>query len=247
LKTQNKGLWSDWIFAETASRGAAFTIYNNLVKFKLFNVYAYQNWKQLFFLNFNWCFWLLIVCGLIFKVSKIHNLKVNFFFSSQKAKTVAILITFCLFYLISVLSFQTYTIPRYALPIYPFLYLASSVLFMEMFHSKKLLFKVALTVLPIVTYLQLFYSIDPVSKKLWGEIQVLDETLYGLNSHLSGNDGMTYNIQYLKILKGRTILLEQKPKQPVNCQWIIPDPNNENKTFKILQIEINKNILCGKY
>lgn len=65
LKINGKTLWSDWNFSGTGDKGTIYTIFNNIFSLKLFNKYAYQNWLQLFVLNFNWIFWIIAFLGVI--------------------------------------------------------------------------------------------------------------------------------------------------------------------------------------
>ena len=63
LKLNNKNVWQDWSFSETNSKGTLYTIYINLISSSFLNKYAYQNWLQVFVLNFNWVYWAVIACG----------------------------------------------------------------------------------------------------------------------------------------------------------------------------------------
>ena len=78
---------------------------------------------------------------------------------------------------------------------------------------------------------------------------VLGEQVYALNKHLAGNDGITYNMQYINIAKKRSeILLKSKNGQnsvmSEDCYWTFPDPNNDKKTILILNLKINMQKLC---
>lgn len=82
----------------------------------------------------------------------------------------------------------------------------------------------------------MFYSIDPLSEKLWGKMTILGEEVYALNKHLAGKDGITYNMQYANIVKKRSriILEERNGRNSVvsnECYWIFPDPTNDKKKF----------------
>ena len=114
LKINGHGFWSDWNFSETSSRGPILTILTNIFSLKLFNQYAYQNWLQVMVLNFNWLFWIVIFAGAVVTFRRYKEVLLFI-----KNKTVFTLLTFYLIYFAGVLSFQTYTIPRYALPLEP--------------------------------------------------------------------------------------------------------------------------------
>ncbi|MCX6706127.1 MAG: hypothetical protein NTV24_03445, partial [Candidatus Woesebacteria bacterium] len=232
LKISGKTLWSDWNYSGTAGKGTISTILNNLLSLKIFNKYAYQNWLQLFVLNFNWVFWIIIILGII--KSRI-NLARN--------KTALSIFLFSFIYFISVLSFQTYTIPRYALPLEPYLYLALAYGSYKLSEKSKLL-KVLISIFLVgITILRLFTSIDPISLRIWGKTKILGQNIYALNGNqsLSGFDGITYNLQYNLIAKKRTQVIFDKNHNTVDCSWIFPDPNNDFKTIKILKL---RNINC---
>ncbi len=242
-KINNKALWSDWNFADTASRGTLYTIFNNLITLNILNPYAYQNWLQLFVLNFNWVYWLIIIIGLAFTVYK-YGLKNIFFAIIRNQHLKSILVIFLTFagYFMAVLSFQTYTIPRYALPLYPFLLLGAAV---SIYKIKDILkfpeIYIYLATIPFLL-ISLFTSIDPISKHYWGTTNVLGQNLYGVNRSLDGNDGITYNLQYVLIANKRSKFLMKKEGNLFSandCSWLLADPNNDFKTFKILNIDPN--------
>lgn len=276
IESQGQKPWGDWIFAETAHKGAIYTIFNNLKTFQFLNQYAYQHWKQLFILNFNWIYWLTVLTGLTFFLLNKKNLKniyKNLLGGNTKTRTLLIIIIFSIAYFFSVLTFQTYTIPRYALPLIPFLLLGTA-FSIKILTKKFQVAKIGIVILfPIIVLVSLFSSIDPVSTKLWGKTEILGEKLYSLHQHLAGNDGITYNMQYLLIVKERTrqiasannqgkkILGEKtdKPNESIkvnvqtmqkqsvispDCYWVFPDPNNDFKMVKILNLNIDLNAPC---
>lgn len=208
--------WSDWIFTQTADKGAAFTIIHNLVTGRFLNPYAIQNWLHLFVLNYMWVVSALAVWG-----------------AFRWRRTLAVYLLFGAFYTISVLSFQTYTIPRYVLPIVPLILLLAAV-------SVR---RIAMVVfLGAVTVLSLFTSTDPLSRAIWGETTWMGERLYNLRDNLSGNDGITYNLQYLAIVRERSRRMREAEKlgAPImsrDCYFLFPDPNNEKKMIDILFLD----------
>ena len=248
LKLNQKPLWSDWNFSETADKGSLYTIFYNLVSFNFLNKYAYQNWLHLFVLNFNWVFWILTLLGILLFLRK--N-KLTIFKLTSGLKTFYVIFIFNFVYIISVLSFQTYTIPRYVLPVIPFLLIGTSFC-LETITKKSSALKIYLSVpLVIFVVIRLFMSADPISSLLWGKTNILGENMYSIHRHLAGNDGITYNMQYAQIVKKRTekILLADKGTGIVlsdECHWIFPDPNNDNKTIEILKIDLNVKKPCSK-
>lgn len=239
LKINGKSSWQEWIFTSTASKGTIYTIINNILTFNFLNKYAYQSWEQLFILNYNWVYWLSSFVGFIFIFNKnfLKKVKKTILKGGLRTRIIISIILFNLFYILGILSLQTFTIPRYHLPIIPFLLIALS-LSLNLLLKTKILKYFTACLLSVVILISLFYSNDPISKKLWGNSQVLGENLYGLNNHFAGNDGITYNIQYLVLIKKRTIELSSKRSKfdSNNCRWIFPDPNNDLKTIKILNL-----------
>lgn len=223
LRTHGQKPWSDWIFADTAGKGTYYTVIYNLVTLSFINKYAVQNWLHLFVMNFSWVYTLISFLGLVK-------------YRRQHVPTIVwAMVIFFVSYVVLVLSVQTYTIPRYVLPLVPLLLLATVASIEQLGQFRKILY------IPIIviTFVGLITSIDPVSFTLWGETRVLGERLYAMTDHLSGNDGITYNLQYLRLLKVRTKAIEaaDRGKRPVyssDCHWMFPDPNNERKTLAIL-------------
>lgn len=232
LKISGKTLWSDWNYSGTTEKGTISTILNNLFSLKLFNKYAYQNWLQLLLLNFNWVFWIIAIMGVVKNIT-----------SLGKNKTLLNILLFFLIYLISVLSFQTYTIPRYALPLEPFILMAIALGLYKLSEKSKTLKLLAGIFIFGITAIRLVTSIDPISLHIWGKTNILGQRVYALNrgSSLSGFDGITYNLQYNLIAKKRTQTIFEKISEIIDCSWIFPDPNNDSKTIKILNL---KNINC---
>jgi 4-amino-4-deoxy-L-arabinose transferase-like glycosyltransferase len=183
-------IWNDWNFSPTAKNGSFLTIINNIVTLKLFNQYAFENWLHLFIFNFNWVYWIFALTSIMF--IKTYELK----------KELAPIGIFFFIFLITVLSFQTFTINRYILPLLPFVYLLASYAVMKL-----PLKPVFITLLIAVSFLSLSFSVDPVSNIIWPKTQVLGESVY-LNHKLDGDDGITYNMQYLSVMQLRTDLIK---------------------------------------
>lgn len=184
-------LWNDWNFSTTAKDGSALTMVINLVTLQIFNKYAYENWLHLFVFNFNWVFW-------IFALASFFYIK-----STELRKSLAPIGIFIIIFLVTVLAFQTFTINRYVLPILPFVYLLASYTVFKL--RVKFVF---ISLLIIVSLVSLFVSIDPLSNAIWQKTRILNENVY-LNKKLDGNDGITYNMQYLAMMRERTDMIEQ--------------------------------------
>lgn len=229
LEVSGKTPWGDWNFSEVAQRGTFYTIFYNLITFNFLNKYAYQNWQQLTILNFNWVYWVGMLVGIFPLKNLKQKIKEVFAKPTPRNKTFLSLFFFFILYFISVLSFQTYTIPRYGLPLVPIILL----LLAYFLNKKRFLFPL----IAIITLLQLFFSLDPITRALWGKTKILGEDLYSLNTTLAGNDGITYNVQYLLLVKRRTQIIFSEGLGEQDCYWLFPDPNNDRKTARILKLE----------
>ncbi len=238
LSTQGKKSWSEWIFTDNENKSAIFTIFNNLFTFNFFNPYAQAHIKQFIFLNFNWVYILIIICSFVFFSFKESN-KIDI--KSQESKTIFIVIIFVISYILSVLTLQTYTIPRYALPITPFILIGLGISLSKI--KNNLLMKSAIIGVISIMVLSLFSSSDPIANYLWGKTKIFNQNIFAVNEHMAGNDGITYNLQYLLIAKQRSEII-QKSMNPngINskyCRWIFPDPNNEFKMISYLKLNLN--------
>lgn len=232
--------WNDWNFSTTANKGSVYTIINNIFTFSFLNKYAYQNWAQLFLLNFNWIMWGIFSIGFTIYIFKnFIKIKNNLLLGNQTTKTILILIIFPVLYIFTVLSFQTYTIPRYATPILTLLPIGISWSIVNFIYKSNLGLKLLFSILFFfIILLRLFYSVDPISLKLWGKTNILGENFYALNEYLAGNDGITYNMEYLFLAKKRSDQIFSAKNHVLSnqCSWIFPDPNNDYKTIKVLNL-----------
>jgi hypothetical protein len=243
LTSHGKNSWSEWIFTNNENKSALYTIFNNLTTFNFLNPYAQAHLKQLVFLNFNWLYILIILFAFLFLIFK-KQIKLSQ--DSQVTKTVFSIFVFVILYILSVLTLQTYTIPRYALPIIPFIITGLSKAITDV--KNEMYTRIfALSVFSIMI-ISLFFSLDPIENSIWGKADILGHEIYSLNQHMAGNDGMTYNLEYILIAKERSDLIRNS-KTPYGisskyCYWIFPDPNNELKMLQALKINVN--ISCNE-
>lgn len=239
LKSKGGVLWQDWNFSGVSEKGSVYTVFHNILTFNFLNKYAYQNWQELLILNFNWVYTLLGTLGIIFLFSRKNFESLKDFIKDKKIyKSIFVIILFCLLYFFTVLTFQTYTIPRYGLPLGPFLVMGASFSLLALLKSYKVTAVIALAFVILVSIVRLFLSVDPVSTKIWGLENVLGQKVYSLRTSLAGNDGITYNIQYLQIAKKRSDkILGREKITKEDCYWLFPDPNNENKMINILSLD----------
>ncbi len=251
LKLQGKPLWSDWNFSETASRGSLYTVIHNITSFSLLNKYAYQNWLHLLVLNFNWVYWLILTIGLVLTLNNLRHHKINLSLVKSSTKTILSMLVFFFSYFFTVLSFQTYTIPRYVLPLLPLLILGTSWSIKEI--SKNLKLNPVLFLIPLLSIvcISLFFSLDPISSTIWGKEKIFSEEIYALRKYLAGNDGITYNMQYAIISKIRTKQIISANMDGVlisdDCYWVFPDPRNDQKTIQIINLKVNLERPCMRH
>jgi hypothetical protein len=239
LKARGGAFWQDWNFSEVGEKGSVYTVLHNITTLGFLNKYAYQNWKELLILNFNWIYTTAGLFGtaLLLNHKSFRALR-NFIKQKNIEKTVYVIILFCVFYFFTALTFQTYTIPRYGLPLGPFLLMGASFTLMSLVRKHKIFATACLALVVAISVLRLFISVDPISTKIWGKEKILGQEVWAIRKSLAGNDGMTYNLQYLQIAKTRSdkILGEEKILM-ADCYWLFPDPNNERKTIKILSVD----------
>lgn len=243
LQINNQTPWHDWLFTKTASKGTIYTIIYNSITGNFLNKYAYQQITQLFTLNFNWVYWTISSIGILVyikkKIYRQHALeKIKKKYNLAKGKTILAIIIFSITYMFFVLTIQTYTIPRYILPLIPFMLIltSSAVKYISLSFPKT---KYVLTIILSTAITgSSFFSIDPISIKLWNTTDILGERLYNLPSSLAGNDRITYNMQYLLLTKHRTnLLLNSNTIQRKDCYWLFPDPKNDRQTLQIFKLK----------
>lgn len=229
LKMNGQRPWGDWIFAETAKKGSLYTAFYNITTFHFLNKYAYQRWLQLFFLNFNWVYWIICITGVVlfFKTHSIKHIYRHIVSKNKNGKAFLAIILFFLSFFFCVLTFQTFTPPRYALPLIPYLLLTTALSFHKITTQFPKIKSVLSIALGSIVFLSLFFSVDPVSIKLWGAMDTPAGSMYADPKRLAGNDGITYNEQYLFLLKMRTVYLEKTHMQKkTEISRNIDDPEN---------------------
>jgi 4-amino-4-deoxy-L-arabinose transferase-like glycosyltransferase len=249
--------WSDWIFTETANKGATFTIINNLITGTFINAYAKENWLHLFVLNYMWVYTVFAVSGGIWLLIRVLSRKSKRLLEvivDKRTHALCVYLLFGFLYTISVLSFQTYTIPRYVLPVVPLILLLASRSISTVARRWRRLRIPFIVLFFCIGVLALYSSTDPLSRAIWGDTTWMGQRLYNLKDHLSGNDGITYNLQYLAIVQERSRLISRAQIEgnsiiSGDCYFLFPDPNNEKIMLSILSLDrIPKNRWCiGPY
>ena len=229
-KSFGKGMWNDWIFITGERFGAIGAIWHNVTTGALFNDYLRENLLHLFVLNFQWVMTIAAGFGCYFAYRKFIREKHTI--DIQTRIGILCMVLYVISYCFFVLSFQTYPIPRYTLPVEPYVLLAASCCLALLFR-KKILRIVCICVVAGLSIARFSYSLDPVSYVLWGSISIDEQKFYGVNEHLSGNDGITYNGQFLTVVRTRTqeLRLASENDSPVisfNCRWTFADVRNDD-------------------
>jgi hypothetical protein len=115
---------------------------------------------------------------------------------------VRIMLLFIAAYSLIVLSFQTYTITRYILPLLPFVYLLAANALVRLKVSY-----IVLSFVLLASIASLVSSNDPVSNVIWNKYQVFGDSFYIRKN--DGFDGITYNMQFLFISRQRNDIIQR--------------------------------------
>lgn len=208
-----------WMLGESAYM----KIVRNLVTFNIFTQYTKVHISKLLFLNFNWIYWIIVVAGGTVALRNIglKKLKEHILTGGRKEKTLLIIFLFVTAYVSTVLTLQIPSPARYHLPVIPFLLIGVSFM-ISIYIARMPIFLILL--FSTVSFLGLFFSIDPISIKLWNHEWLEGQHVY---SKSIGDDELVYNLQYLFIVKQRgntihnvqnsKIILSEMKKQKSNA------------------------------
>lgn len=191
-------LFHENIFAATKHKGALFTVIYNLITFDFFHEWAAAHRLVLFYLNFAWVYWLVALWGIGKVVIRKGTKRIG-----ESRPKLAILL-FVVSYFFTILTLQTFTSPRYVLPILPFLFLAVAWAIVPIIKSLPLYAYVLVSLFFVVS---LFSSVDPLSRVLWGTKPVFGQTLYGFDYVVGPTDSIIYNLQYPLLIRNRKMKL----------------------------------------
>lgn len=197
-------LWNQWNFSTVASRGSLYTIGYNLMTLGIFNKYAYENMLHLFILNWTWVFWGFAVVGI------------------SRSKRLFPLALFGGLYILLILTFPTWTIPRYVLSVVPVM-----ILFGVNYLKNKTW---VLGLVAGIALISLFSSVDPISGTIFHTRELLGEKFFV--NDIDGNDGITYNFQYFIYTYKRDKIL--RAGNPIECYPVLLGSTDDYKTRRIL-------------
>jgi len=168
-----------------------------------FNAFGFNYWVmkerlgQMFILNFSWIQTLLIF---LFIVKQFFwQAKVSWPAISSSTERQSMLKSFIIVYLgfvIFNLLYITHTNPRYVLPSLFFMLIFCYHALINTFQHKKSRIAI-LSILVILSFMQTFKTIDPLSKAFFGTTTIGQQQLLDIGP----GDGLTYNAEYLVIDK----------------------------------------------
>ncbi len=243
LYVSQKSAWKEYIFSETAQHGSFYTILNNLLSFKFINLFFLTHVQQVLFLSF---LWILLLISVFFILRYLivgenrQDFKLFLASGSRNSKLFLFMFLFSATYIICVLSFQTFTIPRYELPIIPFfLFLfLTSVWTIKNKYIKRFFIYIFFLFLVV----GLFFSIDIIGRHIWGTQVYFGQKIYNTEKTISGNDGVTYNMQFLLASRQRTTRIQWHKNNNIpvpfsECKVLFPDPKNDRITMQLLGFE----------
>ncbi|MBI2028522.1 MAG: glycosyltransferase family 39 protein [Candidatus Levybacteria bacterium] len=107
-------IFHKYILSETASKGAFVTIFYNLLTFNFFHQYAQAHILQLFYLNFTWVYWLIIIIGFTQTIKNFKHQKIKLSFEKNKQKVFLLLflLSFLLAYTLATVTLQALIAPN---------------------------------------------------------------------------------------------------------------------------------------
>lgn len=173
--------------------------------------------KQVFFLNFNWIFWLLLITASIVLCRKkmLH----------KKEVCVALpIFSLGLAVIVFGCSYITCTHVRYILPFIPVLYLVSTVL-MGILWNKR--FATCSIFISSLLLIQSFWSIDPVMDKIFPSMAVGSGRMYSMYEYniMQFHDSIVYNRQSMY---WQQVLHNIMKESGYNGDMLIVLPNDDN-------------------
>lgn len=173
--------------------------------------------KQIFFLDFNWIFWIVFVAVLII----LYRNKMLY-----KKEICRFLPIFSIGFSVVVFgcSYITCTHVRYILPFIPVLYLTGAVL-MGIVWNKR--FVICSIFISCLLFIQSFWSIDPVMDKMFPSMSVGSGKVYSMYEHniMQFHDSIVYNRQSMYWQQVLRNVLEESG---YNGDMLIVLPNDEN-------------------
>ncbi len=220
---------SDWKFLlhedTNESSYVMFTI-KKILTLGFINTHLMQNIYNIFILNFQWIYALFLLCFAFFKKPPATG-------EYQRRFAHGLLVTSAL-YLCVALSFPTWTIPRYGIPM-----LLSLFFFLSLYLNqiKRPLLYIGIVILfTVITFVANVYSIDPITSRI-GKLFIFNELLYDSKLNSNGLDGLVYNFQFIKPVSLQNRLIQRAIEE--QADYIVADCNEFRLTERIEYINFN--------
>ena len=198
--------FSEW--REAASyfphQGSSFQIViDNILKLNLFNQYFWSNAFNLFIFNFQWVYLVIsLICFVFVLFQENFRQKLSHHQSLLPLGFVSI------GYGLLVFGFPTWTIVRYPLPLYPFVFLFLS--FFLYYLRPLWLRNVFLSLAILTTLISNFSSIDPITHYLFpGKKISYGVSLYNPTFLPYGWDSLNYNQNFLQAVKNQNTAIKK--------------------------------------
>lgn len=204
LRSSGTHEWREHLFIE-GNKNSFLLVFDNFLKLKIFNVFLFQNLVNLFSFNFQWFYILLASSSLL--ASRIV-LRQKPKFDDGQRRTFSFLFFLSLLYILLALSFPTWTVLRYGIPVYPLIFLGFGLAWMGIPHTwlKSLVFSLAL----ILTVISNFITVDPITIYLNGGFLTLDnQRFYNTSFWYGGPDRIDYNQQFLTAVADQNRLIKK--------------------------------------
>ncbi len=192
--------WRDTTFIMNGT-GSYEMVLRNLLTWQILNRFLKENLTNVLWLNFQWVYSLTI----LLTIPWIWRKAIGLFRSKMQIAFLITAICLTLVYALLVLSFPTWTIPRYSIPALLMLFLVLAILISELppkVHSTLLIGLITLSIIASR------YSIDPLTpfNKL---LPIYGVNLYDLPFWDGGADRLMYNLQFLQAVKNQNTIIKK--------------------------------------
>lgn len=155
----------------------------------------------IFIANFNWILTYFLILGIILSVFKIVRKRRGDSYK-EDIKYLNIIFLYTIFFVMTLvmISYKTFSNPRYFLPLYPFLI----ILFyfgIHVFIQKRIIRNFLLLSIISLFFISCFKTIDPISQKIYGTFRFGNHDILDMTSITGeccgyGRDQLVYNLEY---------------------------------------------------
>lgn len=192
LRQYHQTEWRDMIF-NPMGKSSFVIVFENIVQGKFINEYLTGNLLNIGVLYYNW-----VYSGL-FVIASGYSLWRAILRREDVVDARALLcLGLATIYILGALSFPTWTVIRYGIPVLGLLLMMTAIVFRN---TPQVLFATTAVVL-MINGLGLYFSDDPVTKRIYpGSAQVLQESFYNIPYGINGPDRINYNMSILKAAK----------------------------------------------